>query len=532
MVKSCAAPNCKNRADKSLQKGVTFHMFPRNSRKRQKWLKQMTESSLSTWQPSAFSVICSEHFEDASFRYLNGKRLVKDEAFPTKFSFSKEKAEITQLSPGLPIKMSFTPTETDAFIDKLTKVDHELNNSMEFSDSDQTTSDKQDHLNSIVSAYGQDFVITEQSSQVDLEKSGDLAVDIMFEVANYPKSSEQIFYPTKANLSKEGISQFIEKVHLEVGTDLTGHIQSFQPSPSPPKTLTYLKSDEKTNKNKIASLKDNITSENIDTLTHNSHNKTKTSKDYRGPSKIAKLAITLFRKAMRLSDLGLDVFLVVQELPHCPTYWGTKRFTNNFILSKPLVDIKKIKCYNAEECYNFSCSDKSKKHTVDDKKTMNKSPDFLDSDDHTYSLCNNSKDEHWKASKSSQTRDNPTKNVIHDDLLSSNPNRSDLVADESNIAQRSEKNHLSEKIDQLIAQNNKICSMWPVFSACKPNKEKKIFCLPSETCDLSANSYNTKDCSINDIDIGIFGAAEQKKNKSTAEIWKKKCEKSKLNAIE
>lgn len=80
--------------------------------------------------------------------------------------FLQEKPEIAQLSPGLPIKMSFTPTETDALIDKLTKVDHEFNNSMEFSDSDQTTSDKQDHLNSIVSAYGQDFVMTEQSSQV------------------------------------------------------------------------------------------------------------------------------------------------------------------------------------------------------------------------------------------------------------------------------------------------------------------------------------------------------------------------------
>lgn len=356
---------------------------------------------------------------------------------------------------------------------------------------------------------------------MDLEKSGDLAVDIMFEVANFPKSSEQIIYPTEANLSKEGISQFIEKVHLEVGTDLTGHIQSFQPS-IPPKTLTYLKSDEKTNKKKIASLKDNITSENIDTSTHKSHNKAKTSKDYRGPSKKAKLAITLFRKAMRLSGLGLDVFLVVQELPHCPTYWGTKRFTNNFIMSKPLVDINKIKCYNAEEYYNFSCPDKSKKHTVNDKKAMNKSPDLLDSDDHTYSLCNNSKDEHWKASKSGQTRDNPTKNVIHDNLLSSKPNRSNLVADEINIAQRSEKNPLSEKIDQLIAQNNKICSMWPVFSAYKPNKEKKIFCLPSTTCDLSANSYNTKDSSINDIDIGIFGAAEQKKQTNVLQKFGKK----------
>ena len=63
--------------------------FPRNARKRQNWLNQMIDSTLSSWQPSPFSVICSEHFEDSSFRYLNGKRLVKDEAFPTKFLHSK-----------------------------------------------------------------------------------------------------------------------------------------------------------------------------------------------------------------------------------------------------------------------------------------------------------------------------------------------------------------------------------------------------------------------------------------------------------
>ena len=80
------------------------------------------------------------------------------------FVFLQEKNEISQVSPGLPIKMTFTPTETDAFIENWTKVDHGFNSSLDLSDQ---TSDKQDHLNPIISVYGQDLLMTEQpSSQV------------------------------------------------------------------------------------------------------------------------------------------------------------------------------------------------------------------------------------------------------------------------------------------------------------------------------------------------------------------------------
>ena len=337
----------------------------------------------------------------------------------------------------------------------------------------------------------------------------------MFEVADFPESHEQISYPTESNLSKECISQFIEEVHLEIPSDLTEHIQtSFQPSPpplpplpsappSPPPKLINLESDKETNKLKTPFLKDDDICEKIDDLlVHKNPQKAKTPKDYRGPSKKAKLAITLFRKAMRLSELGLDVFLVVQELPHCPTYWGTKRFINKFMLSKPLVDIKKSQCYNAEECYNFSGPDESEKNSLDSKKAMATFPDpLLDSNDHTYSLCNhNIKDGYPKVSKSGQIIDNPAK---EDDLfIFSDPNESSFIAENTNSVQRSEKNYLSEKIDHLIAQNDKICSMRSVLSTCKSNEEKKIFRLPSASYDLTADLYNSKDSSMNDFDIG------------------------------
>lgn len=426
----------------------------------------------------------------------NGKRLVKDDAFPTKFLFPKEKAnnETAQVSPELPIEMTFIPAETNIFIDNFTNVDEELSNSIELSE---TTNDKQNDLNQIVSAYKQDLVITEeQPLQVDLGKSEDLAVNIMFEVSNFPQSSEQMVYPVEeADLNKECISQFIEDVHLEIASDLTRHIEAtHQPSqvhppppslsplpslPPPPSILpsSLLSSPLPLPKNhtnlECKNKNQTITSEKKDSQSSKIHEKLTTAKDYRGPSKKAKLAITLFRKAMRLSELGLDVFLVVQELPHCSTYWGTKDFAEKFMQSKPMVDFQKSKCYNAEELYNFSNEDDSVKSS-DDKKTFQKHLEpLLDSADHTYSLSNNSiKDGHWKGSADDQTMSQPTKDsTLYNDLLpSSDPDGSSLVMDQPNIVQRAEKNYLSDKIDQLIAQNEKICS---TSSVCKAKKEAK-----------------------------------------------------------
>ncbi|KAG8191483.1 hypothetical protein JTE90_020731 [Oedothorax gibbosus] len=83
MVNSCSANGCKNRNTKGGT--LTFHRFPLNNKHMLKlWLYQIKRGS---WEPSKYSVICSEHFTEDSFVVkTNNRRTLKNDACPTIFT--------------------------------------------------------------------------------------------------------------------------------------------------------------------------------------------------------------------------------------------------------------------------------------------------------------------------------------------------------------------------------------------------------------------------------------------------------------
>ncbi|GBM64147.1 THAP domain-containing protein 1 [Araneus ventricosus] len=86
MVNSCSANGCKNRNTKGGS--LTFHRFPLNNKHLLKlWLYQLKRGN---WEPSKYSVICSEHFAKDSFivKGPNNRRTLKNDACPTIFSIA------------------------------------------------------------------------------------------------------------------------------------------------------------------------------------------------------------------------------------------------------------------------------------------------------------------------------------------------------------------------------------------------------------------------------------------------------------
>lgn len=87
MVNSCSAYGCKNRNSKGSQ--ITFHRFPLNNKSLLKlWLYQIKRGN---WEPSKYSVICSEHFTEDCFvvkGLQNSRRTLKSDAYPTIFSMA------------------------------------------------------------------------------------------------------------------------------------------------------------------------------------------------------------------------------------------------------------------------------------------------------------------------------------------------------------------------------------------------------------------------------------------------------------
>lgn len=87
MVNSCSAYGCKNRNSKGST--ITFHRFPLNNKSLLKlWLYQIKRGG---WEPSKYSVICSEHFKEDCFvtkGLANSRRTLKNDAYPTVFSMA------------------------------------------------------------------------------------------------------------------------------------------------------------------------------------------------------------------------------------------------------------------------------------------------------------------------------------------------------------------------------------------------------------------------------------------------------------
>ena len=62
MVKTCVAAGCNN----SNQDGVSLHKFPSHCALRKKWVDQVKRHR-DKWELTAYSVLCSEHFEPLCF---------------------------------------------------------------------------------------------------------------------------------------------------------------------------------------------------------------------------------------------------------------------------------------------------------------------------------------------------------------------------------------------------------------------------------------------------------------------------------
>ncbi|XP_015928050.1 THAP domain-containing protein 1 [Parasteatoda tepidariorum] len=86
MVNSCSAVGCKNKNTKGTN--ITFHRFPLNNQHLLKlWLYQIKRGN---WEPSKYSVLCSEHFTEDCFviKGVHNRRTLKNDACPTKFSIA------------------------------------------------------------------------------------------------------------------------------------------------------------------------------------------------------------------------------------------------------------------------------------------------------------------------------------------------------------------------------------------------------------------------------------------------------------
>ena len=91
MVKTCVAAGC----NKSNSDGVSLHKFPRDKTLRKKWIDQVKRHR-DKWEPTDYSVLCSNHFEKSCFmpdRVLmqslgmgKKKPCLKPDAVPTLFT--------------------------------------------------------------------------------------------------------------------------------------------------------------------------------------------------------------------------------------------------------------------------------------------------------------------------------------------------------------------------------------------------------------------------------------------------------------
>ncbi|XP_006013740.1 THAP domain-containing protein 1 [Latimeria chalumnae] len=110
MVHSCSAYGCKNRYDKD--KPVSFHRFPLSRPELcQKWVNAVRREN---FKPTKYSFICSEHFTQESFRRECNNKLLKENAVPTIFCFTKvsrKKGKLLEPQEQVPPPLPPTPVE-------------------------------------------------------------------------------------------------------------------------------------------------------------------------------------------------------------------------------------------------------------------------------------------------------------------------------------------------------------------------------------------------------------------------------------
>ncbi|XP_054709271.1 uncharacterized protein LOC129218977 [Uloborus diversus] len=132
MVTSCCAYGCTNSNVKEVCKAkkISFHLFPHSDAElKKKWEVNIKRENFT---PSLTTRICSEHFEESCFEYqpFTEKRLLKKDAVPTLFSFSKppnKKRKINKLSEVSDAQSGYDPGEgTSAGNRRTTSIPHSL----------------------------------------------------------------------------------------------------------------------------------------------------------------------------------------------------------------------------------------------------------------------------------------------------------------------------------------------------------------------------------------------------------------------
>ncbi|XP_056098226.1 THAP domain-containing protein 1 [Rhinichthys klamathensis goyatoka] len=113
MVQSCSAYGCKNRYQKD--KNISFHKFPlARPDVCGKWVSAMKRRN---FKPTKYSNICSQHFTRDCFKRQCNNRVLKDNAVPSLFSFSKLQLQASSLedsfSPDLDFPLSLPLSDAE-----------------------------------------------------------------------------------------------------------------------------------------------------------------------------------------------------------------------------------------------------------------------------------------------------------------------------------------------------------------------------------------------------------------------------------
>ncbi|XP_043094583.1 THAP domain-containing protein 1 [Puntigrus tetrazona] len=103
MVQSCSAYGCKNRYHKD--KNISFHKFPlARPDICGKWVTAMKRRN---FKPTKYSNICSQHFTRDCFKRECNNRVLKDNAVPSLFTFSKLQMQAASLQDSFSPDMTF-----------------------------------------------------------------------------------------------------------------------------------------------------------------------------------------------------------------------------------------------------------------------------------------------------------------------------------------------------------------------------------------------------------------------------------------
>lgn len=113
MVQSCSAYGCKNRYHKD--KNISFHKFPlARPDVCGKWVAAMKRRN---FKPTKYSNICSQHFTRDCFKRECNNRVLKDNAVPSLFTFSKLQMQAASLeetfSPDMDFPLSLPLSDAD-----------------------------------------------------------------------------------------------------------------------------------------------------------------------------------------------------------------------------------------------------------------------------------------------------------------------------------------------------------------------------------------------------------------------------------